>query len=132
LRILEGCRGPGVAVPPSGRVEVDAGQERRELGGGHLDAPGRGLRDAEGPALEPLGPDGQAIAVPVEDLDAIPAAVDEDEEVTGEGIELGGSCDEGGEAVEALAHVGRFLGEGDPDGGAQPEHGGSSTKAMSC
>src|SRR5205814_1569922 len=85
LRILEGCTGPGVAVPPSGRVQVDAGQERGELGGGHLDAPGRGERDAEGAALEPLGPDGQAIAVPVEERDAIPAVVVEDEELRGVG-----------------------------------------------
>src|SRR5205085_6454959 len=98
---------------------------------GHLDAAGRGLGNAEGPALEPLGPDGQAIAVPVEDLEAIPAFVEEDEEVTREGIELEGTGDQGGEAVEALAHVGGFFGEVDPDRGTQSEHGGSSTVARS-
>jgi hypothetical protein len=41
-------------VPPPGRVQVDAGQKRGEIGGGHLDAPGRGVRDAEGAAFEPL------------------------------------------------------------------------------
>src|SRR5205807_2307079 len=106
LRILEGCLGPRVAVPPSGRVQVDAGQQRGELGGGHLDATGRGVRDAEGAALEPLGPDGQAIAVPVQDLDAIAPLVEEDEEVAGEGIQREGTGDQGGEAVEALPHVG--------------------------
>ena len=88
---MKGCDGPRVAGPPSGRVQVDAGQERGELGGGHLDAAGRGVGEAEGPAFEPLGPDGQAIAVPVQDLDAIAALVDEDEEVAGEGIELEGA-----------------------------------------
>jgi hypothetical protein len=46
-----------------------------------------------------LGPDGQAIAVPVQDLDAIASLVEEDEEVTGEGIEREGTCDQGEEAV---------------------------------
>src|SRR3954454_10114982 len=131
LRILEGRRGPRVAVPPSGRVQVDAGQERGEIGGGHLDAPGGGVRDAEGAALEPLGPDGQAIAVPIQDLDAIAPLVEEDEEVAGEGVELECTRDQGGEAIEALAHVGGFFGEVDTDGGAQSEHGRSSRTAMS-
>src|SRR5512135_3313581 len=131
LRILEGCDGPRVAVPPSGRVQVDAGQERGEIGGGHLDATGRGLRDAEGPALEPLGPDGQAIAVPVQDLDAIASLVDEDEEVAGEGIDREATYDQRGEAVEALTHIGRFFGKVNTDGGAQSEHGRSSTTARS-
>ena len=86
---------------------------------------------AVGPAFEPLGPDRQPVTIPVQDLDAIPALVDEDEEVTGEGIEREGTGDQGGEAVEAFPHVGRFFGEVDTDGGAQPEHGGSSTTAMS-
>jgi hypothetical protein len=34
-------------VPPPGRVQVDAGQERGEIGGGHLAATSRGVRDAE-------------------------------------------------------------------------------------
>ena len=79
--------GPGVADPPPGRVQVDAGQQGGEFGGGHLDAIGPGGREAEGPAFEPLGPDGQAVAVPIQDLDAIAPLVDEDEEMTGEGIE---------------------------------------------
>ena len=82
-----------------------------------ISTPGRGVRDTEGTALEPLRPDGQAIAVPVEDLDPIPSLVDEDEEMAGEGIELEGTRDERGEAVEALSHVGRFFGEVNTDGG---------------
>ena len=49
-----GGDGPRVAVPPSGRVQVDAGQERGKFGGGHLDATGGGVRKAEGAAFEPL------------------------------------------------------------------------------
>ena len=86
-RDFEAGAGAGIAGPPPGGVQVDAGQERGEFGGGHLDAIGPGGREAEGPALEPFGPDGQAVAVPIEDLDAIAPLVDEDEEMTGEGIE---------------------------------------------
>ena len=84
-----------------------------------------------GPAFEPLGPNRQPVTIPVQDLEAIPALVDEDEEVTGEGIERQGTGDQGREAVEAFPHVGRFFGEVDTYGGAQPEHGDSSTRAMS-
>src|SRR5690242_13125100 len=105
LRILKWCSGPGVAVPPAGRVQVDAGQEGGEIGGGHLNPPGRGGGEAEGAAFEPLGPDGKAIAVPVEGLDAVAPLVDEDEEVTGEGIRRELTGDQGGEPVEALAHI---------------------------
>ncbi len=87
LGILRGGAGTGVAGSPPGGVQVDAGQERGEFGGGHLDAIGSGDGDAEGPALQPLRPDGQAVAVPIEDLDAIAPLVDEDEEMTGEGIQ---------------------------------------------
>jgi hypothetical protein len=76
-----------------------------------------------------LGPDGQAVAVPIEDLDAIAPLVDEDEEMTGEGIQRQAG-DQGEEPVEALAHVRRLGREIDADGGAQSEHGGSSTTAM--
>src|ERR1700722_5092166 len=51
--------------------------------------------------------------------------------MAGEGIELEGTCDQGGKTVEALPHIGRFLGEEDTNGGAQSEHGPSSTTAMS-
>ena len=98
LRILKGSAGPGVADPPSGRVQVDAGQEGGEFGGGHLDAIGRGGREAEGPAFESLGPDGQAVAVPIQDLDAIASLVDEDEEMTGEGIEGQAARCQGGQS----------------------------------
>jgi hypothetical protein len=60
------------------------------------------MGDAEGPALEPFGPDGQAVAVPIEDLDAIAPLVDEDEEMTGEGIQRQAGS-QGEEPVEALA-----------------------------
>jgi len=67
----------------------------------------------------------------VQDLDAIASLVEEDEEVSREGIELEGTGSQRGEAVKALAHVGGFSGEIDPDGCAQSEHRRSSTVSMS-
>src|SRR5882757_1167013 len=108
LRILKGSTGTGVADTPSGRVQVDTGQEGGEFGGGHLDADGPGGRDTEGSSFKSLGPNHHAISVPIQDLDAITTLVDEDEEMAGEGIESQATRREGGETVEALAHVGRF------------------------
>ncbi len=76
LRILKGSYGPRVTDAASGRVQIDASQEGGEFGSGHLDAIGRGGRNAESPPFESFGPDGQAIAVPIQDLDAIAAFVD--------------------------------------------------------
>src|SRR5512142_2730471 len=54
FEILKGRGGPGVAGPAAGGAQVDASQQRGEIGGGHLDAAVDGGRDAEGPALKPL------------------------------------------------------------------------------
>src|SRR3954466_1538966 len=116
---------------PATRAARAAGGIPRRGGGGHLAAGGGGVGDAEGAPLEPFGPDGQPIAIPIQDLDAIAPLVEEDEEVSREGIELEGTGRQRGQAVKALAHVGGFPGEIDPDGGAQSEHRRSSTKSMS-
>jgi hypothetical protein len=54
IRMLKGRGRPGITGPPPGRIEIDAGQEGGEFGGGHLDAIGPGGREAEGAALESL------------------------------------------------------------------------------
>src|SRR5882757_11510923 len=131
LRIFNGCARSRVARSPSGRVEVDAGQECGEVGGGHLDAGGVGVGDAEGAAFQSFGPDGEAVAIPIQDLDAIAPFIEEDEEVSRERIELEGTGSQRGEAVKTLAHVGRFFGEINSDGRAQSEHRRSSTVSMS-
>ena len=94
--------GSGVADAASGRVQIDASQEGGEFGGGHLDAIGGGGRNTESPALEPFGPDGQTIAVPIQDLDAIATLVDEDKEMTREGVKRQAARCQGGQTVEAL------------------------------
>jgi len=54
-----------------------------------------------------LVPDGQAIMIEIEGLDAIPAAVDEEEEMAVEEVLAEALLDEAREAVEALPHVDR-------------------------
>ena len=88
-------------------------------GGGHL----------EGPGLEPLVPDGQAVAIEVEDLEAIPAAVDEEEEMAAEEVLAEAFLDQAREAVEALAHVGGPGAEEGADGRGEHDHGFASPAA---
>ena len=54
-----------------------------------------------------LVPDGQAIMIEIEGLDAIPAAVDEEEQMAVEEVLAEALLDEAREAVEALPHVDR-------------------------
>src|ERR1700722_20539329 len=105
LRILKGRFGPGVADAASGRVQVDASKEGGGLGGRHFDAIRSSGGNAEGSAFETFGPDGQTIAVPIQDLDAIATLVDEDKEMTREGVKRQAARCQGGQAAEALAHV---------------------------
>ncbi len=59
-----------------------------------------GVGHQEAADLEPLVPDGQAVMVKVEDLDAIPAAVAEEEEMTVEEVLAEALLDQAREAVE--------------------------------
>src|SRR5271168_2282368 len=130
LRILNGSFRPRVADAAPGRVQVDASKEGGELGSRHLDAIRGSGWNAERSAFKAFGPDGQAIPVPIQDLNAIATLVDKDKEMTREGVKRQAARCQGGQAVEALAHVGRLLGEVNADRGAQSEHGRSSTTAM--
>jgi hypothetical protein len=59
-----------------------------------------GVGHLETADLEPLVPDGQTVMVEVERLDAIPAAVDEEEEMSVEEVLAEALLDEAREAVE--------------------------------
>ena len=68
-------------------VQVDAGEDHGQLRRLQFDAVWRPASGhLEGAGLEPLVPDGQAVTVEVEDLDAIPAAVEEEEEMAGQEV----------------------------------------------
>ena len=75
------------------RLEFDAVRANRL---GHLEASD----------LETFVPDGQPVAVEVEDLHPIPAAVEEEEEMAGQRVLAKALLDQSGETVEAFAQVG--------------------------
>ena len=85
----------------AGRREVDSREDQCELRPLEFDAVAfTGAGDLEGAGLKSLVPDGQAVAIEVEDLDPIAAAVDEQEEMTGQGVLIEALLDQSGEAVE--------------------------------
>src|ERR1700761_1149008 len=97
---FRGGRADGPEPPPSGRLEVDAGEDHGQLRRVQLDAVAiAGVGDLEAADFESLVPDGQPIMVEVEDLDAIPPAVDEEEEVAVEEVLAEALCDQAREAV---------------------------------
>jgi hypothetical protein len=80
---------------------VDPGEDHGELRRLKLDAVGfGGAGHLEGSGLESLVPDGQPVPIEVEDLEAISAAVDEEEEMAGQGVLAEALPDQPGEAVE--------------------------------
>ena len=91
----------------------------------------RGLREAEDASLEPLVPERVAIAVPVEDLEAIAAPISKDEEMAAEGIQADGRGGEGSEAVESLPEIRWPNGQENADGGWEVDDGRFSRTSRS-
>ena len=116
-------RGAGTACVAVRASQVDAGEEHGQLRRRDLDpVPSSDLGHLEGAGLEPLIPDGQAVTVEVEDLDPIPATVEEEEEMTGQQVLAEAFLNQAGKAVEALAEVGRPRTEENPDGRGEQDH----------
>ena len=70
-------------------AEVDSGEDHGQLRRLEFDAVALGdVRHLEGTAFKSLVPDGQAVTIEVEDLEAIPAAVEEEEEMAGQEVLL--------------------------------------------
>ena len=103
--------------------QVDAGEEHGQFRRLDLDpVPSSDLGHLEGAGLEPLIPDGQAVAVEVEDLDPISAPVEEEEEMTGQQVLAKAFLNQARKAVEALAEVGQPRTEENPDGRGKQDH----------
>ncbi len=82
-------------------ARVDAGEEHGQLRRLQLDpVAGGGRGRLEAADLEPFVPDGQAVMVEVEDLDPIPAPVEEEEQMTGQEVLAEAFLDQTREAVE--------------------------------
>ena len=87
--------------------EVDAIKEEGEFQGRDRQG-GRGVGrrgKREGTPLQAFVPEGHAVAVPVQDFEAVAPAGGENEEVSGKGVGAADVAGEGGEAVEGQAHV---------------------------
>ena len=72
--------------------------------------------------LQAFIPEGQAVAVPVEELDHAATTVDEDEKRTGQGICPQIGTDDAAETVEGFAHIAEAAVEIDAGGRRQAEH----------
>lgn len=66
---------------------------------------GAPIRQAEGALLQTLIPDGQSIAVPIEQFDPVAVSVTKDKQRTGERIFMEFHPDQAAQAVEGLSHV---------------------------
>jgi hypothetical protein len=96
----DGGRGPEPPASPC-RLQVDAGEDHGQLRRVQFDAIAiAGVGHLEAADLEPLVPDGQTVMIEIEGLDAIPAAVDEEEEMAVEEVLAEALLDEAREAVE--------------------------------
>ena len=93
---------------PSG-AQVDAGEDQRQLGGSSSrSTPHRGAIAGSWnePGFESFVPDRQTITIPVEDLEAIAASIDEQEQVTGRRVLAEGGGHQPGERIKAFAEIG--------------------------
>src|SRR5262249_54290669 len=111
------ARGELESLSSSCCLQVDAGEDPGQLCRDQIGAIAiTGVGHLEAADLEPLVPDGQTIMIKVECLDAIPAAVDEEEEMAVEEVLAEALLDEAREAVKALSHVDRSGAEERADG----------------
>src|SRR3712207_4695373 len=71
-------RGPAVARPGAGRGQVDAVEDQGRVRPADLGGVAVAGREPEGALLQPLVPEGEAVPIPVEDLDAVAPPIMED------------------------------------------------------
>jgi hypothetical protein len=121
--------GDGIALSLAHGLQFDAGKDPLQLGGrNHHMLAIRGARWAlEAASLEALHPNGDAIGVPVQELDSIASMVQEHEQAAFAHIAPKIVLDDSEEAIETLAHVDGFGMQVDGDRGAQSQH-----DAMRC
>src|SRR6516164_11649603 len=100
-----GRLGSLVALEAADVLDIDAVEDHLQLAGRQFQGAGVGRGEVGAAALQALVPDAHAVAVPVEDLEAVGLAVEEDEQVARErvGVELGPNQPR--EAVEAASEV---------------------------
>src|SRR5262249_32828265 len=87
--------------------------------------------ESERAALQPAQIQREAVALPREDLQAIPATIAEDEQIAAERVPAEVRRHEGRQAVDALAPILRLAGDPDPPGEAKGQHAPPPKAAMS-
>jgi hypothetical protein len=80
------------------------------------------LRETEASLLKTLVEEDEAAVVPSEHLGPVAAPADKDEEVPGVEVLLPLVADDGGQPVNAVAHVHPLSGEEDADGAREEQH----------
>src|SRR5262245_59233060 len=85
------CGFADVAWSAFDALEIDAVEEHEQVGCQNRDAGRLGLaggRESERSPLQPFVKDQEAVVIPEEQLDPIPATIPEDEVMTGQGVFL--------------------------------------------
>src|SRR5262249_36255403 len=110
-----GSADPAVALAPPRGGQVDPVENQGQVSGRELDPRGarewRGtrnrLRVLEATDLKSLVPDDQPVTVKIEDLHAISAPVEEEEEMAGQEVLIEALLDQAGKAVKPFAQIRR-------------------------
>src|SRR5205085_143226 len=101
-------RRPMVAAAALHLLQHDTVEEHGQLGGADLQAchvVALGHGEAKDPLLQSLVPDGPAVCIPGEDLEAVTTTVAKDEPVAGQGISAEALLHQGRQAVEGFATI---------------------------
>src|SRR5439155_17171538 len=109
-------------APHLASFQVNPFEDHRQLRAIDLDLWTTTVKPLERAALEPLVEQPEAVAVPHQQLHAIAAAVEEEEQVACEGIGAEAIAHDLHQAVEALAEVDRLARREDPDARRQAQH----------
>jgi hypothetical protein len=102
-----GCPVERVSPPTFHARQFDPREQQRQIGRVHFDMCGTWQREwpLEGPALQSLHPNGQAVAIPIHQLESISSAIEKQKQIAQADVALELGLDDGVQAIEALAHV---------------------------
>ena len=103
--------------------QINSREQHGELGGLKLNTVLSGLGHLETPGLEPLIPDGQPIAIEIEDLEPISAAIEKEEEMAAQGVLPEAVLNESRSGHRSSFKINRPCAKEDPDRRREHDHG---------
>src|SRR5476651_1367107 len=118
-------RGSRVALAALHLRRVDALQHQLQIDAAEFEFAVLSRGEPEATLFEAFVPDGESVAVPPEDLEAVAPAIGENEEMAREGIFAEEVAHLADEAVEAATHVGGPGADEDLGGWGHAQHGRS-------